>query len=877
MFKSLFHKDTFAIFKNKKLIIAMTAILFIPVLYAGMFLWAFWDPYAYLEDVPVAVVNEDEGYEFNGEMLQIGDELIDKLREEAAFNFHFVDKKEGYVGLNHQEYYILIEIPKDFSENATTVLDDPQKLELLYVPNESFNFLAAQMGETAMLQIQQALQEEITKTYAETVLERVDDVKDMLGDAADATVQLDDGAHELFGGAELISTNLVTLSDKLDDFGDGVQTATKGVGQLNDGSSTLADGINELFVNSVKLRDASVDIQDGARALHDGMRAANEGVTQLEDNLPTLIEGTNELSNGLTMFHEQLPVEVSSKLTSAVLENKDPLRKKVNETIIAKKAELSPLISTRLAHEISAGAADAIVTEANALIDDAAERIASQVAADISALIENKTNEHIETIKAEITEILTKVDVPEGTIETVLEKIDLLHPNVDVMESVIYENIYTVLDQALTDVVITAEQQVQLEQFIYERAEEKVAAGVDEALDGATDVIDDTLDSYEEKLLSNLDNLANELEKEMSAALDEPIGQLQDGVTQINDGQKQLYAGVKALHDGTNELTEGTTALQTGQTSYVQNMFAFTDSFVLANDGAMELADGISELQSGMGELQDATNQIQDGVGQLADGSVELHDGVGELVDGTGEFRSEMTDAKETADDLSISDRAKDMIAKPVDVENEKINEVPNYGTGFAPYFLSLGLFVGALLLSIVYPLRDTSSVPSSGTEWFLRKFVVLFGVGVLQAAIACFILLVGLKIDVQSIPLFLLFAIITSLTFITLIQFFVTVLDDPGRFIAIIILIMQLTTSAGTFPLELIPKVLQPFNLFLPMTYSVSGFKAVISSGDFGAMWTNVGILFVFIALFVAGTWTYFVLKYKKTYQTKKDTIKAL
>src|SRR5699024_9088676 len=126
MLKSLFQKETFAIFKNRKLMIAMAAILFIPVLYAVMFLWVFWDPYAYLEDVPVAVVNEDEGYEFDGEMLHIGDDLIENLEDEAAFNFHFVDKETGYDGLNKQDYYILIEIPDNFSENATTVIDEPQ-------------------------------------------------------------------------------------------------------------------------------------------------------------------------------------------------------------------------------------------------------------------------------------------------------------------------------------------------------------------------------------------------------------------------------------------------------------------------------------------------------------------------------------------------------------------------------------------------------------------------------------------------------------------------------------------------------------------------------------------------------------------------------
>src|SRR5699024_4336839 len=127
----------------------------------------------------------------------------------------------------------------------------------------------------------------------------------------------------------------------------------------------------------------------------------------------------------------------------------------------------------------------------------------------------------------------------------------------------------------------------------------------------------------------------------------------------------------------------------------------------------------------------------------------------------------------------------------PVKVENEKINEVPNYGTGFSPYFLSLGLFVGALLLSIVYPLREPAATPTNGTNWFFRKFTVLFIIGVLQAFIASGILLIGLGLEVQSVPLFILFAVITSLVFITLIQFLVTCFDDPGRFVAILILIL--------------------------------------------------------------------------------------
>ena len=99
------------------------------------------------------------------------------------------------------------------------------------------------------------------------------------------------------------------------------------------------------------------------------------------------------------------------------------------------------------------------------------------------------------------------------------------------------------------------------------------------------------------------------------------------------------------------------------------------------------------------------------------------------------------------------------------------------------------------------------------------------------------------------------------------------TCFDDPGRFIAIIILILQLTTSAGTFPLELIPKVLQPLNAILPMTYSVAGFKAVVSSGDFGVMWQNAGILLGFSIVFMVGTWLYFMMNYKRQYAIFNET----
>ena len=866
-------KEFTQIFKERSLLIAIIAILIVPILYAGMFLWAFWDPYDHLEDVPVAVVNEDESYEFEGETLNIGDELVDNLKEEDAFNFQFVDKETGLKGLENQDYYILIEIPKDFSEKSTTMMDDvPEKINLIYKPNESYNFLASQIGETAMLQIEKEIEEKITETYAKTIFENIEEVAEGLVDASEATDELHDGAIELKDGSKELEENLFTLASKTLEFTDGVNTASTGVSDLREGTASLTSGINELYDNSNKLRDASIDLETGANTLAGGITQADDGLREVNENVPKLIDGTNQVQEGLTQLHNQLPKEMADKVSDTIIANKDPVREKIDHILQDKLDEYNPAIKNTLTDKIASGAAESVVTEANNIIAIAPEEVSTTIANELINHVKEFESVKKDGIKADIESILSEADVSGETIEEVTNKIDELQPNYDELEVKVQTQLEEAFESALSDVQITAEQQKELEAIIKEKAAPQVKAGVDEALSKVTSGVNDTLDEYEETLLSNLDDITETLETEIHDALNSPIGQLQDGVSEINEGQQALGSGINQLASGASELKSGANQLTSGQHEYVANMNKFADSMGTANTGANELLNGTNTLYSGMFELQDGSVQLSDGAQQLADGSETLSDGMLTLSEGTDEFNKQMHDAAKEANDIETNDDTYNMIADPVKVKNEKINEVPNYGTGFAPYFLSLGLFVGALLLSIVFPLREPATTPTSGVNWFFSKFGVLLAVGIIQALIASGILIIGLGLDVENIPLFILFAIITSLTFITLIQFLVTCLDDPGRFVAIIILIIQLTTSAGTFPLELIPKALQPLNMFFPMTYSVSGFKAVISSGDYTAMWQNAGVLIAFSVVFMLLTLSYFILMFKRKFETRQE-----
>ncbi|MFS8631706.1 MAG: YhgE/Pip family protein, partial [Bacillales bacterium] len=198
MKNSSFLAELKAILSNRKILIQVIAVAFIPVLYAGMFLWAFWDPYSNLGDLPVAVVNEDAGAEFEGKKLEIGKELAEKLEDSNEFDFHIVSKEEGYKGLENRDYYLLVEIPENFSENATTLLDDePKKLQIKYVPNESTNFLSAQIGESAMKEIKAEISKKIIETYSETIFDSITELAEGLNKASDGASQLKDGIKKL--------------------------------------------------------------------------------------------------------------------------------------------------------------------------------------------------------------------------------------------------------------------------------------------------------------------------------------------------------------------------------------------------------------------------------------------------------------------------------------------------------------------------------------------------------------------------------------------------------------------------------------------------------------------------------------------------------
>ncbi|HDR4871340.1 TPA: YhgE/Pip family protein [Bacillus cereus] len=896
----LLRKEFTEIIKSKKILIPIIAVLFVPILYAGMFLWAFWDPYKQLDDLPVAVVNLDKGAVFDGKPIEVGKGLVDNLKDNTSFKWEFVSEKEAKKGMEGRKYYMLVRIPNDFSSNATTLLkDDPKPLNLEYIPNESLNFLSSQIGGTAIEKIKGEVSSTLTKTYAEKMFDSIQDVSKGLADGAEGANKLHDGSSELHDGSSKVTDGLHTLQGKSGEMKGGVGKLFDGSGKVTAGLNTLNSKTGEMQTGIGKLVDGSGKVTDGLHVLNSdaGIGKLVDGSGKVTNGLNTLNSKTDEMKKGISELHDG-----SEKVTNGL------------SILISKTGELKTG-TTELSNgmeKLAGGQSqlEKVSQEIQKGLQELNNKVQNSVAGlgdmqlKVPAML-NTVNEKIDGAGANVNQLNEFTQSTAGDAKTAAQDVANLQKQIESLPKEYQEQLQPFITSAVKSTTTVQQKAAgvaggtnklneEVKQLKGEIGEK--TSGMQSKMPNPEDVGNLTsgikkLTNAQNEFVSKFHGLGEGLGNAKVGVdrLKNGSGQLIDGVNQLFDGSgkvteglgtlsvgaNQMAGGVNQLADGSSQVTGGLGQLSVGVTKLADGSSQVTGGLDTLSAGAGQMSGGITQLANGSGQvttglstLSTGSTQLIDGVNKLADGSGKVTDGLVKVNDGSGELAEKLGEGTEKTGEVKGTDKTYDMFASPVKVKTEKMAEVPNYGTGFTPYFLSLGLFVGALLLSIVYPLRDTVGVPKSGFSWFISKFGVLLSVGIIQAIVADVILLFGLGVEVQSIPYFILFSIVTSLAFIALIQCLVTAFGDAGRFIAIITLIIQLTTSAGTFPLELIPKFLQPFNAWLPMTYSVSGLKAVVSSGDFNFMWQNIGMLMIFIVVLSLGTIASLTLMHKRQFK---------
>lgn len=863
-------KEWKAIFKKPTFIIVMIGISLIPALYNIIFLSSMWDPYGQLSDLPVAVVNNDKEASYNGNSMSIGKDMVSNLKENKTLDFHFVDEEEGKKGLENGDYYMVVTLPSDLSEKAASILTDhPEQMQIDYQTSSGHSFIASKMSDSAMTQLKQSVSTNVTETYTKALFNKMVDLKDGMSQAASGSEKLTDGANQLVTGSQTLTTNLHSLADSSLTFSNGTEQFTRrlssyvsgveqlhlGLGNFNSGLVTYTGAVSQLDSGLGQLSSKSPELVRGINQLYTGVESYTDGVSKLNAGLNqfssgvsaytngvgSLATGANQLSNQsatLRMGVEQLSEgiqQLSSKL-DASSEQKDQINQlssglnQLNQAIqnidVGDTKKLDSVLSSivSLSNQMLASAqSDKATTLANIQSTAAYQSLTSEQQAEISASVSQNSTDSIQSAQS----IVALVQGLQGSLENLQNQSSNLSTLKNQANQVlpIASTSLTGLLSGLTEIQgAVASKLVPASQSITSGVN-AYTAGVDKVSQGASQL------------------------SEKNSTLTDSLVQLVSGSTTLTQKSSNLTAGVGQLVEKTPELVSGIEKLSTGSNQLNQKSQELMAGVDKLQSGSSQLADKSSQLISGASQLESGANKLADGAGKLAEGGTKLTSGLEGLQTGVASLGQGLSNASDQLKSASTESKNAEILSNPLSLSKTDNDQVPVNGVAMAPYMISVALFVAAISTNMIFAKLPSGRHLESRWAW-LKSRAEINGIIAILAGILVYggVHLIGLTANHEMRTFILI--ILTSLVFMSMVTALTTWNSRIGAFFSLILLLLQLASSAGTYPLALTNDFFRAINPWLPMSYSVSGLRQTISMT--GNIHHQVIFLVVILALFI-------------------------
>jgi putative membrane protein len=308
-----------------------------------------------------------------------------------------------------------------------------------------------------------------------------------------------------------------------------------------------------------------------------------------------------------------------------------------------------------------------------------------------------------------------------------------------------------------------------------------------------------------------------------AAQLETGIAALDTNLVLVAAGSQTLHVGLEKLNDGLQPLTRGLMQLETGMQTMINQLPSAEEPNGVATEAG--------QLRNGGAELTNALARLSDGSHQLAESTKELEAGIAAMADGLDRLQASLTEELGDADASSL--------AGSIHVDIESYAPVRNNGTAYSPYFASLALWLGGIMITFVFHCRRLIEPLRDAPRWacWLVKSAVPLGLGVLQATVVVVVLRLAFGIVFAHPWLVWLAAMLGSLTFVSIIILLIAVLGDAGRLPAVVLLILQLAAAGGIYPVELSGRFYEAIHPFLPLSALVSAFRATMF-GAFDGSW---------------------------------------
>ncbi|RDF94080.1 YhgE/Pip domain-containing protein [Lacticaseibacillus paracasei] len=870
-------KDEFKfIGKNKLILLSVLVITLIPFLYCIFFLKSVWDPYGDTKNLPVAVVNLDQPVTYQGKKLDVGAQTLTKLKKNHQLGWHFVSEAEAKKGMKADKYYTVITLPKDFSKNAATVLDEhPKKMTLKYETNDSLNYIGQVISGIGVDSLNSEIRANVTNAYASAVFDQIKTIGNGMKTAAGAATQIDagqvklddgidqytvavsqvndgvqtmkvkvapmssqipklaSGANQVAGGLQTLNGSTTNLASGVNQLAAGSGQVTSGLGTLQSQTGTLKSGVGQLATGSNKvtsglasLQSQTAPLKSGVGQLVTGSDAVTSGLDTLQSQAGLLVDGTAQLQTG------------SKKLTTGV--------KNYTQSVTTLSNGIDQLASSTSSLDNGTKAlvtGSSQVTQGLQQVGKSVDSQNQQAAASLPKL-QNTLTEYEAKLKSEPNqnpELIAGFEQIQASVNALISQ---TQTNGAKMATTLNQSLIPGSEE-LTNGLTTLNQQVPtLTAAIIglQSGSKQIIANNDQLVTGANNLTDGIgqMATQTPSLVRGVDQLytgSSQVSGGLST-LNHQVPVLTSGVNQLYAGSNQVSGGLGSLNNQVPALTSGINQLYTGSSQVSGGLGTLngqvptlTNGVGQLTNGASQVAGGVNQLNASVPTLVSGVNQLADGTGQINDKSDTLKSGSSQLEDGDKKFAKTLTSSARKVNGITLTGDTAKMFAAPTKTAQKHYSYVPNYGHALAPYVLSLALYVGALVFNFAYPIRKVSRADGTATQWFLSKVAiggaVALGTAVLEATL---MMATGLKVD--NIGLFYLTAILFSFTSMYLIMFLSMAFDNPGRFVAMVGLMLQLGGAGGTFPMEMTNQFYNAIHPFLPMTYSIMNFRNALTGG---------------------------------------------
>ena len=602
-----------------------------------------------------------------------------------------------------------------------------------------------------------------------------------------------------------------------------IQIQSKVAGEVAD---TMADKLKEVPDSLDKIdggigqiEEGSVSLTSGLGKISDGVSTLNTKYSEFDTGIKTASEGSKDLTNGITQANDG--VKSLEKGSTDLNDGVTQINQALSNTDTSKITDLTDGIS-------------ALNTGVNGEIG-----------------LSNGLNSYIDGVHT----YEDKIESGAKELETGLDLYTAGTNKLDQSQDKILQgivNYYTAVvnSGATPDATLT-----------------QLASGAKQVLNTPDR---DILSFVESSLKSGANQLAN-------AKQSSDFGKLTAGETALKSGMSLVSQGVAKLNDNTAQIQTLGNSLKKLKTSLAQ-----------VQDGTGKLKEGMETLQNGTGKIQNGSQSLSKGLEELStnstliknalneldNGAKSALDGGNKLTNGITTLKTSIEDGKNTAtEQIKKLNGIKEFVEDPIEFKEESFGEVESYGVAFTPLFLSIGLWVGALMLYVVIyydPKHRFGILDHDNVNKILQNCIYL-GIAAVEGLITGLVLKALLGFSVASMGMYLFECILVGMAFTIIIQFLIRNFGDIGKFLALIILVLQLAASGGTFPVETIDKSFQAFTSWLPMTYSIRIFKDCLIPTDASLLGGNtLVILAILIILFIINTVIEFIKEKNKNTSTE-------